>query len=83
MFAVPLLYTFSASLRRPVRFAAWTVFCLSVALQAASTTLVPNVEIMQREGGSRAGVIVNRCVNLVEVIEGHTGSIRFAGLPPE
>jgi hypothetical protein len=83
MFAVPLLITLAADLPKMLRSAAWVLVCASIVLQAASTTLAPNVEVVQRERGYDNGVIVNRAINLVQLARGEQNSPRFSGLPAE
>jgi hypothetical protein len=82
LFAVPLL-SFGSGLPRAGRVLAWVLVGASVMLQAASTTLSPNVEITQRENGDRHGVIVNRAINLVDLGLGRENGPRFSGLPTE
>ncbi|HEV2445392.1 MAG TPA: hypothetical protein VGS58_05700, partial [Candidatus Sulfopaludibacter sp.] len=79
LFSVPLLI--SSALPRPARGAAWALVCVSLVVQASSTTLAPNVEVAQRGAGSHAGVLVNRFLNLAELAARGAHSPRFAGLP--
>ncbi|MBZ5725083.1 MAG: hypothetical protein LAP87_08815 [Acidobacteriia bacterium] len=83
LFAVPLLLTFSGALPRLLRRTAWAAVCAALVLQAASTTLAPNLEVIQRDRGFGHGVIVNRAVNLVEIARNRENGSRFAGVPAE
>jgi hypothetical protein len=83
LFAVPLLLQMRDSLPRAPRRAAWTVVVFAAALQAVSTTMVPAVEVDQRDHGIPHSVIWNRVANLAEVAAGRVDTARFAGIPRE
>ena len=83
LFAVPLLLKFGQALPSLPHHAAWAAVFASIVLQAASTTLAPNLEVLQREAGDRHGVIVNRVVNLSWLALGDDNSPRFRGIPVE
>ncbi|MBV8841229.1 MAG: hypothetical protein JO307_00335 [Bryobacterales bacterium] len=70
LFAVPLLLQSEYRLSRAAWAAAWAVVFGSVALQAASTAIAPNLEVVQREAGYAHGVIVNRAINLASLALG-------------
>jgi hypothetical protein len=76
LFAVPLLL----ERRWP---ALWIVVAASVILQAASTTISPNTEIIQRDAGYRHGVVWNRAVNLAQIASDREDPKRFASIPVE
>jgi hypothetical protein len=76
LFAVPLLF----QRRWP---ALWGVVFASVILQAASTVISPNVEVMQRSLGVRHGVLWNRAVNLAQIATNSEAPQRFTGIPVE
>src|ERR1035438_9427838 len=62
---VQLLCLFAAPLLLQHRWPAlWALVFASVILQAASTVISPNVEVIQRDRGSRQGVLWNRAVNI-------------------
>jgi hypothetical protein len=69
LFSVPLLLRFAYTLTAVVRRAAWALVIGSVMLQAASTAVAPNLEVLQREMGYSHGVIVNRGLNLLDLAE--------------
>lgn len=83
LFAVPLLLQEGGRLPRVGFRAAWALVALAVALQALSTTMVPNLEVLQRERGDPHSVIRNRVVNLADAIAGRTDGPRFAGVSRE
>ncbi|HZT69459.1 MAG TPA: hypothetical protein VFC10_06895 [Terriglobia bacterium] len=83
LFAVPVLLTYGKTLPSLWRRAAWTVVFLSAALQASSTAVAPNLEVMQRDLGYRQGVVWNRAVNLAQLAAGREDSARFRGIPEE
>jgi hypothetical protein len=83
LFAVPLLLTQSRTLPASGRIALWTIVAASLLLQAASTALAPNLEVVQRRMGYDNGVVWNRAVNLVQVARDQEGAGRFAGIPME
>jgi len=70
LFSVPLLLRFERALPPLVRRTAWALVFVSVILQAASTAVAPNLEVVQRELGYPHGVIVNRALNLVDFAQG-------------
>jgi len=76
LFAVPVLL----QQRRP---ALWVLVFASVVLQAASTVISPNVEIIQRDIGSRHGVLWDRAVNLAQIAADREDPRRFDGIPIE
>jgi hypothetical protein len=76
LFAVPLLCRH----RWP---ALWILVFASVILQAASTVISPNVEVIQRQNGSQQGVLWNRAVNIAEIATNSENPERFAGIPIE
>lgn len=76
LFAVPLLIQH----RWP---ALWALVFVSVILQAASTVIPPNVEVVQRELGSRRGVLWNRAVNIAEIATNSEEPQRFERIPIE
>jgi hypothetical protein len=76
LFAVPLLLQY----RWP---ALWVLVVASVILQAASTVIPPNVETIQRDFGSRRGVLWNRAVNLAQISTNTEDPQRFKGIPVE
>ena len=55
----------------------------SVILQAASTVISPNVEIIQRQRGSRQGVVWNRAVNIAQIATNTEDPQRFTRVPIE
>ena len=76
LFAVPLLFQ--------QRWGAlWVLVCASVILQAASTVISPNVEVIQRDLGSRQGVLWNRAVNIAQIVTYTENPQRFTGIPVE
>jgi hypothetical protein len=83
LFAVPLLIGAHRALPRVWVRAAWAWVGFAVALQALSTTMAPNVEIIQRERGDAHGVLLNRVANLAAVARGRVDQPRFAGIPAE
>jgi len=83
LFAVPLLMGAQRALPRVCAGAAWAWVALAVALQALSTAMAPNVEVIQRERGDTHGVLLNRVVNLAAVARGQVDAPRFAGIPRE
>ena len=83
LFAVPLLLTFAQGLPSFLRRTAWAAVFASIVLQVASTTLSPNLEVLQRANGYHNGVIVNRAVNLAQVALNRENDTRFRGVPIE
>jgi hypothetical protein len=81
LFAVPLLLEARRRLPRAAVGGAWAGLVLSIGLQILSTTLAPNVEIVQREAGDPHGVVLNRVVNLTNVVTGEIDERRFADIP--
>ncbi len=77
MFAVPLLLTYGSAL------ALRTVLCVAIILQAASTMLASNLEVIQRGIGYDKGVIVNRAINLAQIALDQKDPGRFAEVPIE
>jgi hypothetical protein len=82
LFSVPLLLTVGKALPTAPRLVAWTLVWASIVLQTASTTMAPNVEVLQRDRGYRSGVIAGRAVNLAQIAL-HENSSRFEGIPAE
>jgi hypothetical protein len=76
LFAAPLLFRYRWPALRVVVFA-------GVMLQAASTVLSPNVEIIQRLRGSHQGVLWNRAVNIAQIATNTEDAQRFTGIPME
>ena len=76
LFAVPLLLQY----RWPTL---WVLVVASVILQAASTVIPPAVEIVQRDFGSRRGVLWNRAVNIAQISTNSEDQQRFQGIPVE
>jgi hypothetical protein len=83
LFAIPLLLTYTGSLSSSARRIAWTIVAVSVIIQAASTMISPNAEIIQKQMGYGKAVIWNRAVNLVQLASGNEDSHRFTGIPIE
>lgn len=83
LFAAPLLLASPRALTPALRRALWAVVALSVILQAASTVIAPNLEVMQRQAGYAGGAIWNRAVNLVCLARGQTLLARFRDIPIE
>jgi hypothetical protein len=54
-----------------------------VILQASSTVISPNVEVIQRNIGSRQGVLWNRAVNITQIATNSEAPKRFTGIPIE
>lgn len=76
LFAVPLLFEHRS----------WPLSVLlfvSVVLQAASTVISPNVEVIQRNSGVGHGVLWNRLVNIREIVTNTEDPRRFSGIPVE
>jgi Glycosyltransferase family 87 len=76
LFAVPLLIQH----RWP---ALWVLVFASVILQAASTMILPTVEVVQRDMGSQHGVLWNRAVNIAQIATNSEDPQRFIGTPIE
>jgi hypothetical protein len=70
LFAVPLLLACGRDLPRVARMTAWGLMLVSVALQAASTGVAPNLEVEQRGIGYSHGVIMDRAINLKDMALG-------------
>jgi hypothetical protein len=83
LFAVPMLVSYGDSLRPLWRRAAWLLVACSVAIQALSTTMALNLEVLQREKGFDKGVLWNRIVNVAELAMGTQDARRLAGVPVE
>jgi hypothetical protein len=80
LFAVPLLLRLGKELPAVAARVAWSIVICSVLLQAASTTVAPNLEVSQRDGGYGHSVIVNRAINLVELVSNR--QVRGANVIP-
>jgi hypothetical protein len=81
---VQLLCLFAAPLLLRHRWPTlWALLLASVILQAASTVIPPNVEIIQRSTGFRQGVLWNRAVNIAQIATNSENPRRFAGIPIE
>jgi hypothetical protein len=76
LFAVPLLFQYRWPTLRALVF-------VSVILQAASTVISPNVEVIQRDMGFRQGVLWNRTVNIAQIATNSEAPQRFTGIPIE
>ena len=76
LFAVPLLLQY----RWPIL---WVLVFVSVILQAGSTVISPNVEVLQRNRGYRQGVLWNRAVSLAQIATNREDPDRFTGIPVE
>ncbi len=81
LFAIPILLAHSRQLSAFARRTLWGIVIASVILQASSTVIAPNLEVSQREKGSRHSVVWNRAVNLVEIASHREDPARFAGVP--
>ena len=81
---VQLLCLFAAPLLLQHRWPAlWALVFASVILKAASTVISPNVEVIQRDRGSRQGVLWNRAVNIAQIASNSEDPQRFTGIPIE
>jgi hypothetical protein len=80
LFAVPLLLRLGKELPAVAARVAWSIVFCSVLLQAASTAVAPNLEVSQRDGGYGHSVIVNRAINLVELVSNR--QVRGANVMP-
>jgi len=60
--------------------ALWVLVSASVILQAASTAMSPNVEVIQRDIGLRQGVVWNRAVNIAQTATNSEDPKRFTGI---
>ena len=81
---VQLLCLFAAPLLFEQRWSALCILVLaSVPLQCASTVISPNVEVIQRNIGSRQGVLWNRAVNIAQIAANSEDPKRFTGIPIE
>lgn len=76
LFAVPLLLEHRGR-------ALWILVFASLIIQIGSTVLSPNVEIIQRNLGSHAGVLWNRAVNIAQMVTNRENPQRFAEIPDE
>ncbi len=83
LFTVPLLLASPRPLPGWGRRAFWTVVLCSTILQAASTVIAPNLEVMQRDLGYTHGAIWNRAVNLTQIARDREEPARFQGIPIE
>lgn len=83
LFAIPILLAQGGKLTVGGRRALWAIVWASAILQAASTAIAPNLEILQRGMGYDHGVIWNRAVNLLEIATSSEVPGRFAGVPVE
>lgn len=81
LFAVPLLLV--RQLPDWPRRAVWAIVIAAVILQASSTVIAANLEVMQRTLGYTQGAIWNRAVNLAEMARDREQPARFAGIPIE
>jgi len=82
LLAVPLLMQEKA-LSAPFRRLAWAALGISVVLQAASTTISPQMEIYQKRMGYGKVVILNRAVNLTQMTLAKEDDGRTKGIPIE
>src|SRR5262249_51359724 len=76
LFAAPLLFAQRWRAGRLLLFA-------PLVLQCASTMILPNVEVIQRNNGSRQGVLWNRAVNIAQIATNSEDAKRFTGIPIE
>ena len=83
LFTVPLLLTPQHPAPAWMRRTLWVVLFGAVILQAASTVIAANLEVMQRDLGYTQGAIWNRAVNLVEIARDREEPARFTGIPIE
>ena len=83
MFTVPLLLANFHSLPAWTRRALWAIVLASTFLQASSTVIAPNLEVMQNDLGYTHGAIWNRAVNLTEIARDKEDPARFTGIPVE
>ena len=83
LFAVPILLTEARTLPRWVRRTLWAVVLASVLMQAGSTAIAPNLEVLQRDAGYRHGALWNRAVNILEISRDREEPARFQGVPVE
>ncbi|HLH00004.1 MAG TPA: glycosyltransferase 87 family protein [Bryobacteraceae bacterium] len=83
LFAVPLLLASPRPLPQSLRRGLWTFVIASVVIQASSTIIAANLEVMQRERGYPGGAIWNRAINLIQISTGREDPQRFAGIPVE
>jgi hypothetical protein len=81
---VQLLCLFAAPLLCQHRWPTlWVLVFVSVILQAASTVISPNVEVIQRNMGLRQGVLWNRAINIAQIATNTENPQRFTGIPIE
>jgi len=81
---VQLLCLFAAPMLIEHRWPAlWVLLFASVILQATSTVISPNVEVIQRNIGFRDGVLWNRAVNIAQIATNREDPQRFTGIPVE
>jgi hypothetical protein len=79
-----LLCLFAAPMLIEHRWPAlWVLLFASVILQATSTVISPNVEVIQRNIGFRDGVLWNRAVNIAQIATNREDPQRFTGIPVE
>jgi len=83
LFAVPLLLANFRPLPGWGRRAILTIVFCSTILQAGSTAIAVNLEVIQRDRGYTQGAIWNRAVNLVEIARHREEPARFTGIPIE
>ena len=79
LLAVPLLLAHASGLPKVL----WAVVIASVVLQAASTVISPQMEIVQKSTGYGNAVVWNRIVNLEQLATGRQEPGRIRGLPVE
>ena len=83
LFTVPFLLAGPRPLPGWIRRALWAVVLCSTILQAASTVIAPNLEVIQRDLGYTHGAIWNRAVNLTQIARDREEPARFQGIPIE
>jgi len=83
LFALPLFMVSLPRLSAWGRWTLWTLVAASVLLQAASTTIAPNLEVEQRKLGYDDGVLWNRAINIADLLLDRGDPGRYAGIPPE
>lgn len=83
MFTVPLLLASARPRPGWGRRALWAVVLCATILQAGSTVIAANLEVMQRDLGYTHGAIWNRAVNLAEIALNREEPARFQGIPLE
>jgi hypothetical protein len=83
LFTVPLLLSNFRPLPAWSRRALWATVLASTILQAGSTVIAPNLEVLQKDHGYGKGAIWNRAVNLVQIARDKQDPARFTSVPIE